>query len=74
MATSSISSGVYGRRLGESRKLATTDKNSRKLSFLELLGGVTWPKYLLIEERESNIGIGVGFEAYFGPVPDERMY
>jgi len=39
VATSSISSGVYGRRLGESRKLATTDKNSRKLSFLELLGG-----------------------------------
>jgi len=46
----------------------------RKWLFLELLGGVTWPKYLLIEERESNIGIGVGFEAYFGPVPDERMY
>ena len=25
---------------------------------------------LLIEEREANIGVGVGFEMYFGPVPD----
>jgi hypothetical protein len=46
----------------------------RKWLFLELVGGVTWPKYLLIEEREANVGIGVGFEAYFGPIPDNRMY
>jgi len=46
----------------------------RKWLFLELLGGVTWPQYLRIEEREANLGIGVGFEMYFGPVPDREMY
>ncbi len=46
----------------------------RKWLFLEVFGGVTWPKYLLEEVREANIGIGAGFEMYFGPMPDRRMY
>jgi len=46
----------------------------REWLFLELITGITWPKYFAIEEREANIGIGAGFEMYFGPVPEGRMY
>lgn len=46
----------------------------REWLFVELITGLTWPKYLATEEREANIGIGAGFEMYFGPVPEDRMY
>ncbi|MFQ5636206.1 MAG: hypothetical protein ACE5G3_12865, partial [Gammaproteobacteria bacterium] len=46
----------------------------RKWLFLELLTSLTWPREFQVEDRESNFGIGAGFEMYFGPVPDDRMY
>jgi len=42
--------------------------------FLELISSATWPKEFMDESRDLNIGIGAGFEMYFGPVPDHRMY
>ncbi|MFW2405826.1 MAG: hypothetical protein ACN4GT_13725 [Gammaproteobacteria bacterium] len=42
--------------------------------FIELIGGVTWPKYFMDEDREANIGIGAGFEMYFGPTPENQMF
>jgi hypothetical protein len=41
--------------------------------FLETGGGLSWPRYFLDERRESNFGFGIGFEAYFGPAPDDWM-
>jgi hypothetical protein len=46
---------------------------ARKWLFLELISSVTWPRYLLEETRDMNIGIGAGFEMYFGPVPDAQL-
>ena len=46
----------------------------REWLFVEFVGGVTWPKYFADEDREANVGIGAGFEMYFGPVPEGRMY
>lgn len=46
---------------------------ARKWLFLELKASLTWPRYELFEEREINPGVGVGFEMYFGPVPDNDM-
>jgi hypothetical protein len=45
----------------------------RKWLFLELRSSLTWPKETLEEEREINPGVGIGFEMYFGPVPDENL-
>ena len=42
--------------------------------FLELISSATWPQEFRDESRDLNIGIGAGFEMYFGPVPDHRMY
>jgi hypothetical protein len=41
--------------------------------FVELLNSVTWPKVLTEERREANFGVGLGFEMYFGPVPDAQL-
>jgi len=46
----------------------------REWLFLELLTSVTWPKEFIEEDRDANFGIGLGFEMYFGPVPDRQMY
>ena len=46
----------------------------REWLFIELITGITWPKFFADEEREANIGIGAGFEMYFGPVPEGQMY
>jgi len=46
----------------------------REWLFIEFIGGVTWPKFFINETRDANIGIGAGFEMYFGPVPDSQMY
>ncbi len=45
----------------------------RKWLFLELSASVTWPREYLEEEREINPGVGLGFEMYFGPVPDVEL-
>jgi hypothetical protein len=45
----------------------------RKWLFFEGRTSLTWPRETLAEEREMNPGIGVGFEMYFGPVPDEQL-
>lgn len=45
----------------------------REWLFLEARTSVTWPRDTLAEEREINPGLGLGFEMYFGPVPDEQL-
>lgn len=45
----------------------------REWLFVEALGSLTWPREFRDEERESNFGVGVGFEMYFGPVPEGQM-
>lgn len=46
---------------------------SREWLFVELRTGVSWPKSTLDEERKINPGVGIGFEMYFGPVPELEM-
>ncbi|MBL8225702.1 MAG: hypothetical protein JNM50_10245 [Chromatiales bacterium] len=45
----------------------------REWLFLELLQSVTWPRELVTEDRELNLGFGVGIEMYFGPVPQNQL-
>jgi hypothetical protein len=45
----------------------------RRWLFLQVSGSVTWPREYLDEKREINPGVGIGFEMYFGPVPDLEM-
>ncbi len=45
----------------------------RKWLFMSLSASVTWPRETLLEERKINPGVGLGFEMYFGPVPDIDM-
>lgn len=45
----------------------------RKWLFMSLGAAATWPRETLLEERKFNPGVGVGFEMYFGPVPDIDM-
>jgi hypothetical protein len=40
--------------------------------FVELLTYLNWPRDFLIEERESNVGLGVEFEMQFGAWPGRR--
>ena len=47
--------------------------DARSLLFLELSGSLTWPRESKLERREANPGVGLGFEMYFGPVPDEEL-
>ena len=37
--------------------------------FVELSARVGWPREFLIEERETNLGIGIEFEMQFGDWP-----
>ncbi len=41
--------------------------------FFEVVNSVTWPRFTLDERREMNLGIGAGFEMYFGPVPETQL-
>lgn len=41
--------------------------------FLETGGGVSWPRYSAEEQREANFGLGLAFQAYFGPAPEDWM-
>lgn len=45
----------------------------RSWLFIEVQGSLTWPRETLDEEREINPGIGVGFEMFFGPTPDNQL-
>lgn len=45
----------------------------REWLFLEARTSLTWPRETLAEEREINPGVGIGFEMYFGPVPEMEM-
>jgi hypothetical protein len=45
----------------------------REWLYMELSASVTWPRETLEEEREINPGVGIGFEMYFGPVPELEM-
>lgn len=45
----------------------------REWLFMELSTSLTWPRETLEEEREINPGVGIGFEMYFGPVPEEKL-
>lgn len=44
----------------------------REWFYIELSAGVTWPRELLIEQRQSNIGAGLEFEMQFGDWPGRR--
>jgi hypothetical protein len=45
----------------------------RKWLFLEARSSLTWPRETLEEDREINPGVSLGFEMYFGPVPDSNL-
>ncbi|MCC5793841.1 MAG: hypothetical protein JJT85_03795 [Chromatiales bacterium] len=45
----------------------------RQWLFVEFATSVTWPRETLDERRQINPGVGIGFEMYFGPVPDELL-
>lgn len=47
---------------------------ARQWLFLELAGSLTWPRAELAETRRINPGVSVGFEMYFGPVPEQAMH
>ena len=42
----------------------------REWLFIEYLGRISWPREFFVEERETNLGAGIRFEAYFGPAPE----
>lgn len=46
---------------------------SREWFFIELLTYMNWPRDLLIEDRERNIGIGIEFEMQFGDWPGRKQ-
>lgn len=45
----------------------------KKWLFLELLSSATWPKEFIDEQRDLNLGAGIGLEMYFGPIPEAKM-
>jgi hypothetical protein len=47
-------------------KLAYRRSVSRDWLILEIRTSITWPREKLEEQRSSNIGVGIGFEAFFG--------
>ncbi len=42
----------------------------REWLFIEYLGRLSWPRQLIIEDRDSNLGAGIQLQAYFGPAPE----
>ena len=57
----------YGVEVGFRRRILRT------WLFAEVRASATFPRYLRIEERELNLGVGLFFDMYFGPVPDEQL-
>ena len=54
----------YGLELRYRKRIA------REYLFMELSTSLTWPRYLLEEQRDSNFGVGLEFEMQFGDWPD----
>lgn len=46
---------------------------AREYLFVELSASLTWPRYFLLEKRESNIGVGIEFEMQFGDWPGRKQ-
>ncbi len=46
---------------------------ARKWLFMEIINSVSWPRLVPEETRKFNYGIGIGFEMFFGPVPDAQL-
>ncbi|HJP38906.1 MAG: hypothetical protein QF483_09265 [Gammaproteobacteria bacterium] len=57
----------YGVEVRYRRRIA------RQWLFFEIVSSVSWPRYLIEENRDINWGFGAGFEMYFGPVPDAQI-
>jgi hypothetical protein len=47
-------------------KLAYRRSVSRDWLILEIRTSVTWPRERMDQERSANLGVGIGFEAFFG--------
>ncbi len=45
----------------------------RKWLFMEVGSSVSWPRESLDEIRKTNWGVSIGFEMYFGPIPDDAI-
>lgn len=45
----------------------------RQWLFLEVAVSATWPRETLEERRRFNPGISIGFDMFFGPVPEREM-
>ena len=45
----------------------------REWFFVELLTSISWPRELLEETRERNLGFGIEFEMQFGEWPSQRQ-
>jgi len=46
---------------------------ARDYLFVELSTSLTWPRYLLEEARDSNVGVGIEFEMQFGDWPGRHQ-
>ncbi len=46
---------------------------ARQWLFLEVSVSATWPRETLDERRRFNPGISIGFDMFFGPVPEREM-
>lgn len=53
----------YGLELRYRKRIA------REYLFMELSTSLTWPRYFLEEQRDSNFGVGLEFEMQFGDWP-----
>lgn len=45
----------------------------REWLFAEIRTTATFPRFTILEERKLTLGIGLFFDMYFGPVPDEEV-
>ena len=57
----------YGVELRYRRRVA------REWFFIELSTKLSWPREFLTETRESNVGVGIGFEMQFGEWPGREQ-
>jgi len=45
----------------------------REWLFIEVRTSATFPRFSKFEERELNVGVGLFFDMYFGPVPEDQL-
>lgn len=62
--------GADVRRQNYGFELRYRQRILREWLFVEYQGSLSWPRELLIEERKRNFGVGISFEAFFGPTPE----